>query len=372
MRVESLELKQYRNIAQLELACPEELHLFVGPNAQGKTNILESFYVLALGKSHRTRSHKELIRFGEHRATLKAKVKKDEQLLRLEVQLSEKGKKVSRNGVEQPKLSRYIGSLPAVLFAPEDLAIVKGSPQIRRRFLDMEIGQVSPAYVHNLTQLGKLLSQRNSLLKQLAQKRVYQSELLEVLDDQLIQLSVHIWKKRYRFLDSLSEWAKKIHWAITQDKEELAVEYLPSVAISPRMEDGDLAESLRGELKRLREKELMRGTTLIGPHRDDLRLLANGLDLHTFGSQGQQRTAALSLKLAEIELIYQETGHYPILLLDDVLSELDDSRKTHLLEAIRGRVQTFVTTTGLDGIDAETLTRARIYQVRQGTIQEQG
>ncbi len=372
MRVEFLKLNQYRNIAQLELTCPEELHLFVGPNAQGKTNILESIYVLALGKSHRTRSHKELIRFGERRATLRAKVKKDEQYLRLEVELSEKGKKVSRNGVEQPKLSRYIGSLPAILFAPEDLAIVKGSPQIRRRFLDMEIGQVSPAYVHNLTLLGKLTAQRNSLLKQLAQKRGFQPELLEVLDDQLIQISVQIWKKRYRFLELLSGWAKKIHRAITQEKEELSVEYLPSLKIDPQMGEGDLAESMRRELRRLRDKEIMRGSTLIGPHRDDLRLLADGLDLHTFGSQGQQRTAALSLKLAEIELIYQETGHYPILLLDDVLSELDDSRKTHLLEAIRGRVQTFVTTTGLEGIDRETLKRARIYRVRQGTITEQG
>ncbi|MBA4494119.1 DNA replication/repair protein RecF [Paenactinomyces guangxiensis] len=371
MRVQSLELKQYRNIAELTLACPEELHFFVGPNAQGKTNILESFYVLALGKSHRTRSHKEMIQFGGQQAFLKAKVRKDQQILRLEVQLSEKGKKVSRNGIEQQRLSQYIGSLPTVLFAPEDLAIVKGSPQIRRRFLDMEIGQVSPTYVHHLTQLNKLISQRNSLLKQLSSRNMTQSELLDVLDDQLIQLSVQIWKKRFLFLESLGGWAKDIHRAITQEKEELMVEYMPSAPISPGMEPDELASLMQQELLKVRKKEILRGSTLIGPHRDDLRLMVAGLDLHTFGSQGQQRTAALSLKLAEIELIYREIGYYPILLLDDVLSELDDSRKTHLLEAIRGRVQTFVTTTSLEGIDAETLKRARIYQVREGTITEQ-
>jgi DNA replication and repair protein RecF len=286
--------------------------------------------------------------------------------------MTEKGKKVSRNGIEQPRLSQYIGSLPAVFFAPEDLALVKGSPQVRRRFLDMEIGQVSPAYVHHLTQLNKLLTQRNSLLKQLAQKGAFQSALLNVLDEQFIQFSVDLWKKRLTFLSSLKTWAKEIHQAITHGLEELEVEYLPSL---PKLLETDSSEwplLFQRELEKNREKEIKRGSTLIGPQRDDLRLKANGLDLHLYGSQGQQRTAALSLKLAEIELIYQETGYYPILLLDDVLSELDDSRKTHLLEAIRGRVQTFVTTTNLEGIDPETLAKERIYQVRQGRITELG
>jgi DNA replication and repair protein RecF len=367
-----MELKQYRNIAELVLHCPEEIHLFVGPNAQGKTNILESLYVLAFGKSHRTHSHKELIRFGEKRASVKAKVKKGEQLIRLEIELTEKGKKVSRNGIEQRKLSQYIGSLPAILFAPEDLAIVKGSPQVRRRFLDMEIGQVSPTYVHHLTQMGKLLSQRNSLLKQLAQKKTLRSPLLDVLDEQFISLSVQLWKKRFQYLSSLQIWARETHAAITRGQEELVVEYLASLPKLAETGPDEWPGLFGQELEKNREKEIMRGSTLIGPHRDDLRLKANGLDLHLFGSQGQQRTAALSLKLAEIELIHKETGHYPILLLDDVLSELDDSRKTHLLEAIRGRVQTFVTTTNLEGVDSATLTRARIYQVRQGRITELG
>lgn len=373
MRVESLELKEYRNISELSLVCPKELYIFVGQNAQGKTNILESLYVLALGKSHRTRSHKELIRFGKERAMIRAKAKKGNEKLRLEVKLTTKGKKVSRNGIEQSKLSQYIGSLTAVLFAPEDLSIVKGSPSIRRRFLDMEIGQVSPTYVHDLSQLQQLLAQRNSLLKQLSQRQQDPKLFfLEVLDEKLIQLSTALWKRRFRFLRSLRQWAKEIHSAITQGKEELQIQYIASVPIHEDQTESEWYAIMTKELHRIRNKEYRRGSTLLGPHRDDFRLSVNGLDLHAYGSQGQQRTAALSLKLAEIELIRQETGNYPILLLDDVLSELDDDRKTHLLEAIRGKVQTFVTTTSLEGIDSHTLERAQIYQVHQGSILELG
>jgi DNA replication and repair protein RecF len=371
LHVQLLELKHYRNLTQLELTCPENLHLFVGPNAQGKTNILESLYVLALGKSHRTRIHQELIQFGQPAAHLKADVKKGEQQFQLEVQLSAKGKKVSRNGIEQARLSQYIGSLPTVLFAPEDLAIVKGSPQVRRRFLDMEMGQVSPTYVHALTQLHQLLLQRNSFLKQVRQKRTGQDLLQHVLDEQLIALTLQISQKRLHFLHSLHQWVQEIHSSITQGQEELVIEYLPSVKIPENRDPSHWLESLHRAISQVREKEMLRGTTLVGPHRDDLRFLVNGLDLRTFGSQGQQRTAALSLKLAEIKLIHQEMGHYPILLLDDVLSELDDARKRHLLETVYGQVQTFVTTTSVEGIDPEIGSRAHIYQVNQGRIEKQ-
>lgn len=370
MRVQSLEVHHYRNLSQLKIDCPQDLHIFVGPNAQGKTNILESLYVLALGKSHRTRSSKELIQFGEKQSILRARVKRDSRVSRLEVQLRDLGKKVSINGIEQSKLSQYIGFLPAVLFAPEDLSIVKGSPSIRRRFLDMEIGQVSPTYVYHLSQLNKLLSQRNSLLKEIGVTKKFQVDFLDVYDEQFLSLSLNLWRKRFSFLKLLIQWSQEIHQSITESKEELMIDYLPSIPIHAEMNEDEMRQVLQRELHRVRQQEIRRGSTLLGPQRDDFRLLVNGLDLHTFGSQGQQRTAALSLKLAEIELIRQETGVYPILLLDDVLSELDDSRKTHLLEAIRGRVQTFVTTTNLEGIDEQTLANAQIYHIKQGTISE--
>ncbi|MFC4077224.1 DNA replication/repair protein RecF [Salinithrix halophila] len=371
MHVEELELFQFRNITHLELKCPEALHLFVGPNAQGKTNILESLYLLSIGKSHRTRKDKEMIRWEETAAKVKARVAGEHGSHRLEVRLTPQGKKVVKNGLEQRRLSEYIGTLTAVLFAPEDLTIIKGSPQVRRRFIDMEIGQVSPAYIYNLTRYHKLLTQRNHLLKEMSKRRQRENPLLDVLDEQLIELSTHLWKKRTAFIRLLARWAGDIHQSITQGRETLSIDYQPSVPVEEEADAGEFQTALVRELARLRGQEIQRGSTLVGPHRDDLRLFAEGVDLHRYGSQGQQRTAALSLKLAEIELIRQETGTYPILLLDDVLSELDDFRKTHLLEAIRGKVQTFVTATGLEGIDRETRERARIYGVRQGRISEQ-
>ncbi|PTM56912.1 DNA replication/repair protein RecF [Desmospora activa] len=372
MFVERLELRQFRNIKEIRLDCPEKLHLFVGPNAQGKTNILESLSLLSIGKSHRTRRDREMIQWETNSARLKVHVRRENRVDRLEILLSPKGKKVIKNGLEQRKLSDYIGSLTAVLFAPEDLAIVKGSPQVRRRFLDMELGQVSPWYIHHLTQYNHLVNQRNQLLKDMAKSRQPVWGLLDVLNEQLIDLSTQLWIKRYAFVDQLNRWAREIHQAITQDKESLQVVYQPSLNLEGDMDRPRMRAVMVDELKRIQAQEVQRGSTLIGPHRDDLHLSVDGVNLHRYGSQGQQRTAALSLKLAEIELIRSETGNYPILLLDDVLSELDDSRKTHLLEAIRGKVQTFVTATGLEGIDRETLNRARVYQVRQGSISEQG
>ncbi|SMO93822.1 DNA replication/repair protein RecF [Melghirimyces algeriensis] len=371
MHVEQLELKQFRNIEQLQLNCHGELHLFVGPNAQGKTNILESLYTLAIGKSHRSRNHRELIQWNQSLSVLKARVMKENSIQRLEIRLTPQGKKVIRNGVEQRRLSEYIGSLTAVLFAPEDLSIVKGSPQVRRRFLDMELGQVSATYIHHLTQYNKLITHRNRFLKELGRKKIHDTVMLDVMDQQLIDLSTKVWIKRFTFVEQLSRWAREIHRSITQGCENLTLDYQPSISVKASMGPEELRKVMHQELGQMRDREIHRGVTLVGPHRDDFRLTAGGTDLHTYGSQGQQRTAALSLKLAEIELIYQETGTYPILLLDDVLSELDDFRKTHLLEAIRGKVQTFVTTTGLEGIDRETLERASIYQVHQGSISKQ-
>lgn len=370
MRVEELEVSQYRNIEQLTLTCPEELHLFIGANAQGKTNLLEALYVLALGKSHRARSHRELIRWNRPVARLAARIRRGDRHHRLEVRLSERGKQVVRNGVEQRRLSEYIGTLAVVLFAPEDLDLVKGSPQIRRRFIDTEIGQISPAYVYHLTRYNKLISQRNHLLKAWEGRRQAEKALLDVLDEQWIESAVPVWRKRFEFVRSLSDWAGRIHRAISRGMEELKVCYAPSVDLDEESSADTWKEQLRQELSRIREQEIRRGITLIGPHRDDLRLSVNGFDLFAYGSQGQQRTAALALKLAEIELIHREIGHYPILLLDDVLSELDDHRKTHLLETIRDKVQTFVTATSLEGIGKETLERARIWRVEGGTFTE--
>lgn len=255
-----------------------------------------------------------------------------------------------------------------VIFAPEDLNLVKGSPMIRRRFIDMEIGQVSPVYLHDISQYQKVLQQRNHYLKLLQTRKQSDEAMLEILTEQMITLAARIVKKRFEFLSLLENWAKEIHFNISRGNETLKIQYKPTIDVS---DDDDLTKMIKefnSKFDTIKAKEIERGTTLFGPHRDDVVFYVNDRDVQTFGSQGQQRTTALSVKLAEIELIHSEIGEYPILLLDDVLSELDDYRQSHLLNTIQGKVQTFVTTTSIDGIDHETLNEAAIYHVKLGEM----
>jgi DNA replication and repair protein RecF len=361
-------LKNYRNYKSTELQFENKVNIILGENAQGKTNVMEAIYVLAMAKSHRTSNDKDLIRWEEEYAKIEGRAIKRNGPLSLELIISKKGKKARSNHIEQPKLSQYVGNINVVMFAPEDLNLVKGSPQVRRRFIDMEIGQVSPVYMHDLSQYQKILQQRNHYLKLLQSKRHNDETMLEVLTDQLIELAAKITLKRYEFLELLQKWAEPIHYEISRGLEALRIKYHPSIDVSENVELSRIIEAYSEKFAKIKDREIDRGTTLAGPHRDDLAFEVNGKDVQTFGSQGQQRTTALSLKLAEIELIFSEIGDYPILLLDDVLSELDDFRQTHLLNAIRGKVQTFVTTTSIDGIEHDVIKEADVYKVVSGCI----
>jgi len=368
MYIEQLALKKYRNYEHLSVEFENKVNVIIGENAQGKTNVMESIYVLAMAKSHRTSNDKELIRWDEDYAKIEGRVQKQHGSIPLELIISKKGKKARLNHIEQQKLSQYVGNMNVVMFAPEDLNLVKGSPQVRRRFIDMEIGQVSPIYLHDMSQYQKILQQRNHYLKMLQIKKQTDQTMLEILTEQFINMAIKIVMKRFEFLQLLQNWAKPIHHGISRGLEELEIAYKPSVDV---LEDQDLSKmKARYEEKfgKLKMREIERGTTLFGPHRDDLLFFVNGRDVSTFGSQGQQRTTALSVKLAEIELIHSEIKEYPILLLDDVLSELDDYRQSHLLNTIQGKVQTFVTTTSVDGIDHQTLKEASMFEVASGVI----
>lgn len=367
MFLKNLALKQYRNYESLQLSFDQHVTLFVGQNAQGKTNILESIYVLALAKSHRTTKDRDLIQWDQEFAVIKGEVEQRYTTAKLELQLTRRGKKAKLNGIEQRKLSDYVGALNVVMFAPEDLEIVKGSPSVRRRFIDMEIGQVSPAYLYTLTDYNKLITQRNQFLKDFHQHQKNLA-LLDVWNQQMAEMIVKILKKRYLFINQLQHWASTIHQRITDGKETLSIRYNGTIDIDPQLSDNDSADHILQKLEEVRQREIMRGTSLIGPHRDDLSFYVNGIDVQQFGSQGQQRTTALSLKLAELELIKEEVGEYPILLLDDVLSELDELRQTQLLDAIQDRVQTFVTTTGVEGLRHQTLDQAKVFRVKQGAV----
>jgi DNA replication and repair protein RecF len=368
--IDNLILTNYRNYKKNEVAFENKVNVILGENAQGKTNLMEAIYVLAIAKSHRTSNDKDLIRWDEEYAKIEGRANRKKGPLSLQLVISTKGKKAKLNHIEQQRLSQYIGAMNIVMFAPEDLNLVKGNPQVRRRFLDMEIGQVSPIYMHDLSTYQKILQQRNHYLKQLQRQKEKNTTMLEVLTSQLTEVAAKIVKKRFEFLYLLQKWAEPIHKGISRGLETLEIQYKASIDVSEKVDLSKMIEVYEQKFDKIRDREIERGMTLAGPHRDDLLFFVNGRDVQTFGSQGQQRTTALSLKLAEIELIHSEIGEYPILLLDDVLSELDDFRQSHLLNTIQGKVQTFVTTTSVEGIDHETLKQAAQFIVNAGAIEK--
>lgn len=371
MYIKNVKLSYYRNYDNVDLSFQDRINVIIGENAQGKTNLMEAIYVLAFTRSYRTSKDKELIQWDQNYAKIEGTVIKRNHQFPLEMQFSSKGKKAKLNHLEQRRLSDYIGALNVVMFAPEDLNLVKGSPQIRRRFIDMEIGQIQPIYIYHLGQYQKILKQRNHLLKDLQRRKTDNLTMLAVLTDQLIEHASVIIEKRFLFLQWLRRWAIPIHKRITQEQEELMISYDPTIDVLESHDKEKISNIYHEKFKENRSKEIDRGSTLYGPHRDDLLFSVNGRDVQKYGSQGQQRTTALSLKLAEIELIKHEVGEYPVLLLDDVLSELDQYRQSHLLDTIQDKVQTFVSTTSVSDIQHETIKKADLFYVENGTITNQ-
>lgn len=370
MRITQLELLDYRNYASASLSFNKDLIVFLGENAQGKTNVLESLYVLAMTRSHRSQHEKELIRWGQSFARIRGILAKKNYTTELEIVISNKGRRTKRNHIEQAKLSDYIGELNVVLFAPEDLYLIKGSPQNRRKFIDMELGQVNPSYLYHLSVYQNVLKQRNRYLKENGrQQKKLDETYLEVLTEQLAAAGAHVIHERLMFIQKLEQWAQEIHDAITNHREKLTMQYQPSFVLEEAQTVAEIEALFLEALSRQRSRELMLQTTSLGPHRDDVIFFIDGQNVQTYGSQGQQRTTALSVKLAEVELIHEQIGEYPILLLDDVMSELDDERQVHLLAAIEGKVQTFVTTTTLNHLTNKLLSHPEIYLVKDGQVE---
>lgn len=371
MQLNDLQLRNFRNYQDLSLTFDKNITIFLGENAQGKTNVLESIYVLAMTRSHRTNNEQELIAFDSDQAYLKGTLQKRNNQVPLEITLTKKGRKTKVNHIEQKKLSSYVGQMNVILFAPEDLSLVKGSPQVRRKFLDMEIGQIDPIYLYDLVQYQGVLKQRNQYLKQTAGEKKVDLVYLEILDEQLVSFGAKVLFARQRFVNRLEHWANALHQKISQNKEILTLHYVSSVPFEETAEVATIQAAFLEKLKQSRDKERFRMSTQVGPHRDDLSFAINGKEVQTYGSQGQQRTTALSVKLAEIDLMKAETGEYPILLLDDVMSELDDSRQLHLLETIEDKVQTFLTTTTLEHVKNKMTVEPAIYYVSQGRISKE-
>lgn len=357
MYIQSLELKNYRNYDRLIIEFSSGTNILYGDNAQGKTNILEAVYLGATTKSHRGSKDKEIIRFGENESHIRIHLMKQDIGHQIDMHLKKsRTKGAAIDQIPIKRSSDLLGFVPVIFFSPEDLSIIKNGPSERRKFLDIELSQLEKMYLHQLSSYNKVMAQRNNLLKQL----VYQRELLDTLDSwdlQLVKYGSEVIRYRRKFIEDLNEIIREIHKNLTGKKEKIVLKYDYSVNY----------DEFLTVLQRKREIDLKYASTGAGPHRDDIEFLVNGIDIRKFGSQGQQRTAALSLKLAQIELVKRQTGETPILLLDDVLSELDSSRKNYLLDSIKD-IQTLITCTGLEEFINSHLQIDKMFQVKSGKI----
>ncbi len=357
MVIKSMNLQNYRNYKTLSLTFDPNTNIFYGDNAQGKTNILEAVYVSGTTKSHRSSKDRELICFSKEEAHIRTLVEKKGIEHKIDMHLRKnRTKGIAIDGIPIKRASELFGIIHFVFFSPEDLSIIKNGPSERRRFLDIELCQLDKIYLHHLSNYNKVVLQRNKLLKEMAHRPDCR-DVLEVLDLQLVEYGTQLIVRRRKFSEELNQIIFKIHGQLTGNREEMVLEY-----------EADVDEtSFAEQLSRSMERDLRQKTTTTGPHRDDLSFVVNGIDIRRFGSQGQQRTAALSLKLSEIELVKRVIHDTPVLLLDDVLSELDNSRQNYLLNSIQN-VQTLITCTGLDELIDHRFSINKVYRVTDGKV----
>lgn len=360
MVIKSLELENFRNYETLSMHFDSGTNILYGDNAQGKTNILEAIYLSATTKSHKGSKDRELINFTAEEAHIRTYIEKDELEHRVDMHLRKnKSKGIAINGQKIKKAADLLGLLNVVFFSPEDLSIIKNGPAQRRRFVDLELCQLDSIYLQHLNNYNKIINHRNKLLKELYFKPTLKDTLF-VWDSQLVSYGSKIIERRADFVKQLNEIILEIHAKLSGGKEALKIVYEPNI----------LSEALEKELEAGQERDIKLKQTSIGPHRDDFSFKVGDIDLRKFGSQGQQRTAALSLKLSEIELVKNITGETPLLLLDDVLSELDSSRQNFLLNSI-GKIQTIITCTGLEEFVNNRFEINRIFKVANaGAVQE--
>ena len=359
MIIKSLELADFRNYEHLEISFDKGTNILYGDNAQGKTNILEAIYVSATTKSHKGSKDKEIINFDKEEAHIRTYLEKDGVEQRVDMHLRKnKSKGIAIDGQKIKKAADLLGLLNVVFFSPEDLNIIKEGPAGRRRFIDLELSQLDKIYLNNLSNYNRIINQRNSLLKDIyGSNQQHLLETLDIWDMQLAAYGTKVLDRRKEFVRQVNEIISEIHFRLTGGKERLSLTYESSI--------GEM--SMEQALKKNRERDLRMKSTSVGPHRDDLCFLSGDLDIRKFGSQGQQRTAALSLKLAEIELVKRIIGDTPILLLDDVLSELDKNRQNYLLDSIHD-IQTVITCTGLDEFVNHRFSINKIFHVKSGHV----
>ena len=353
MYIEKIKLTNFRNYKQLDLNLNKNINIIYGNNAQGKTNILESIFLYSFGKSFRTSKEKEMIKFNEKNSIVEIFYQKKDRNGKIKIEIGDK-KQIYLNGIKIKKLSELLGNINIVIFTPDDINILKEGPANRRRFLDMMIGQLRPSYVYNLNMYLKTIEQRNNYLRQIKEENKPE-EMLEIWDEKLADYGEKIFNYRNEFIEKISKRINQIHNGITENKEELKIEYISNC---------EKKDTYLKILKERRKLDIIKGFTTKGVHRDDFMIYINGKDVNVYGSQGQNRTVILSLKLSELNVVYEEIGEYPILLLDDFMSELDEERRKNFLNNIK---DTQVILTGTEKIDLPNL-EYNLYNIKKGEV----
>ena len=353
MWIKNIKIKNFRNYEQEEIKLEKNINIFYGKNAQGKTNIIEAIFLCSLGKSFRAKKDNEMIKLNEQNAIVEIEYEKSDRDGKIKIEIGNK-KNIYLNGIKIKKLSELLGNLNIVIFTPDDIGILKGGPQNRRRFLDIMISQLRPNYMHVLNLYLKTIEQRNNYLRQIKEEHKDEN-LLEIWDEKLAEYAIKIYEYRKEFIEKIIKKINIIHQNITNGEEEIELEYITEC---------DDKEKYLELLKQRRKLDIIKGFTTKGIHRDDFMIYINKKEIKIFGSQGQNRTAMLSLKLAELQVIYDEIREYPILLLDDFMSELDKTRRKNFLENIEG---TQVIITGTEKLDIENLEYLE-YNVSNGKV----
>ncbi|BDR55665.1 DNA replication and repair protein RecF [Xylocopilactobacillus apis] len=373
MKLEELKLDHFRNYESLSIENLSNVNILLGDNAQGKTNFLEAIYLLSLGKSFRTTHDSELIQSGSNEALVEGTfTRSTKSKIKLGLKIKKHGKIAYLNQLEQARMSDFIGQINTVIFSPEDLNIVKGTPAYRRHYLDLELSSISPKYLNELRIYQRTLKQKNQYLKMMREGRSSDEVYLDVLNNDLAKSGGYIAWARNKNIGELEESASDIHFRLTQEKEQLKIIYLSEVRSESLDSPEDAADALLTIFKGHRERELRQGVTVAGIQHDDLSFMINGTNVASFGSQGQKRSVSISLKLSEIEIIKKIRHEAPILLLDDIFSELDQSRQTFLIKSFEKEVQIFITTTSINDIDTSIIEPPLIIAVNDGEISTRG
>jgi DNA replication and repair protein RecF len=366
MFLKHIELQDFRNYHELSVDFTAKKVILLGNNAQGKTNLLEAINLLATGKSATAHKDSELVRFGAPQAVIRSEVQRELTDAGIDMLIRTHGRRAVRiNGIAQKRLADLFGKVLVVLFRSEDLQLVKGGPSERRDYLDSMLIQLSGSHYQHLHDFERVVTQRNHLLRAIGDGQAT-ADQLESWNEQLIQFAMAIWRRRIKLIEALAPRVGHWHEQISEGKEKLSLRYVPSIELGD--DPAQWEANIRKALEELQRREIGRGQTMVGPHRDDMELLINDHPARSFGSQGQQRTVVLALKLAELDYVRDVAEESPLLLLDDVLAELDVRRQNALLASIGDNVQTFVTSTHLNDFSAAWLEQADIYRVEVGKL----